>query len=195
MLPRRLALRRSQRVFAIGLSKTGTSSLTQALRLLGYRTRHFPIEMVALRGGRLRLRLEEAAVYECLTDTPVALFYRELDQRFPGAKFILTVRDVESWLRSCSVHFAKPSWGRTIDQLHIELYGTKSFDREAFAAAYAAHVSGVLEHFAQRPNDLLLLDIVKGDGWEKLCAFLGTPVPGFPFPWANRTRPSALKPV
>ncbi|MBL0299362.1 MAG: hypothetical protein IPQ21_19985 [Betaproteobacteria bacterium] len=42
---------------------------------------------------------------EALTDTPIPSFYRELDRRYPGAKFILTVRDMESWLLSCKRQF------------------------------------------------------------------------------------------
>lgn len=187
LLPRRLSLRNAERVFAIGLSKTGTSSLTIALRQLGYRTKHFPIEMVVLRGGELRLRPEEAAVHECLTDTPVAYFYRELDRRFPGSKFILTVRDLDGWLKSCRTHFAKPSWGRRMDRLHTELYGSREFDRAGFSEGYERHVSGVTEYFESRPEDLLVLDIGKGEGWDELCSFLEVSVPDVPFPWVNRT--------
>ena len=188
LVPERLSLRGTQRVFAIGLSKTGTSSLTEALRSLGYQTRHFPVEMTALRGGRLKLRIEEASIHQCLTDTPVALFYQQLDKRFPGAKFILTVRDMDGWLKSCEAHFTKPTWGRRMDQLHLELYGSREFDRMGFAKAYERHVSGVNEFFRDRPEDLLVLNIGSGDGWEDLCAFLEVPVPEIPFPWANKTR-------
>ena len=187
LLPRRLSLRGSQRVFAVGLSKTGTSSLTEALRILGYRTNHFPIEMVDLRKGRLRLRLDVAAAYECLTDTPVSLFYRQLDLSFPGSKFILTTRGIDGWLNSCKPHFAKPSWGRKIDQLHMELYGCRVFERSSFSRAFERHVSGVFQYFEDRPEDLLVLDIGKGEGWEELCHFLNAPVPDIPFPWVNRT--------
>jgi 3'(2'), 5'-bisphosphate nucleotidase len=35
---------------------------------------------------------------------------------------------------------------------------------------------------------LLVLDITAGEGWEKLCPFLGKPIPDIPFPKANVTR-------
>ena len=44
-------------------------------------------------------------------------------------------------------------------------------------------------YFANRPEDLLVLDVTAGDGWEPLCQFLGMPVPERPFPWENRYQP------
>lgn len=58
--------------FGIGLSKTGTISLFAALALLGYR----------------------AAEHDVATDLPLAAFYPQLDERYPGSKFILTLRDM-----------------------------------------------------------------------------------------------------
>ena len=40
-------------------------------------------------------------------------------------------------------------------------------------------------YFADRPGDLLEIDISRGGGWEPLCAFLGEPVPDVAFPRSN----------
>ena len=37
------------------------------------------------------------------------------------------------------------------------------------------------------PDRLLVMDIPAGDGWEKLCPFLGVPIPDAPFPHAYKT--------
>ena len=38
------------------------------------------------------------------------------------------------------------------------------------------------------PHDrLLVMDIIAGDGWDKLCPFLGKPVPEAAFPHRNAT--------
>ena len=34
---------------------------------------------------------------------------------------------------------------------------------------------------------LLVMDITRGDGWEKLCPFLGVCVPPVPFPHAHKS--------
>ena len=50
---------------------------------------------------------------------------------------------------------------------------------------YREYNRGVLEYFQGR-DDLLVMDIEQGDGWDKLCDFLGCPVPDKPLPWKNR---------
>jgi len=37
-------------------------------------------------------------------DNPWPLIYKELDKRIPGCKFILTLRDEESWYSSVKRH-------------------------------------------------------------------------------------------
>ena len=43
----------------------------------------------------------------------------------------------------------------------------------------------VRAYFAGRPDDLLVLDVVGGEGWEKLCPFLGLEPPAEAFPHFN----------
>tara|TARA_Y100001933_G_scaffold217308_1_gene224803 strand:+ start:192 stop:407 length:216 start_codon:yes stop_codon:yes gene_type:complete len=38
--------------------------------------------------------------YQTFDDWPWLLYYKELDKRYPEAKFILTVRDEISWVKS-----------------------------------------------------------------------------------------------
>jgi len=46
----------------------------------------------------------------------------------------------------------------------------------------------IKEYFKDRPEDLLVLTLGKGEGWPELCTFLGKPVPDVDFPSANRTK-------
>ena len=41
------------------------------------------------------------------------------------------------------------------------------------------------EYFAGRPDDLLVMSVTEGEGWEVLCPFLGHAVPEAPFPHLN----------
>lgn len=50
---------------------------------------------------------------------------------------------------------------------------------------YEAHNAAVRAYFADRPDDLLEMNLAQGDGSEKLCRFLGVPIPQSPFPEAN----------
>jgi hypothetical protein len=125
--------------------------------------------------------------HDALTHTPVAARYVELDARFPGSQFILTTRDRESWLRSCEQRWSLPGGKQTPQarELYRRLYGVDHFDRAAFSAAYDRHVTGVRRHFEERPNQLLEMDIVAGEGFEVLCPFLGKPLRDDPMPHKN----------
>ena len=50
------------------------------------------------------------------------------------------------------------------------------------------HCSGGLP-VVLRPGDFLVINIPAGEGWDKLCPFLGLPVPDAPFPLKNRLAP------
>lgn len=185
------------KIFGIGLSKTGTTSLTDALRLLGYRAVHYPFGILGYRHGGLTLKPERLSRYQACTDSPIARFFPELDRYYPGSKFILTTRRLDRWLDSCERHHVWPGTYmehlllrkspliRSVVCLHRDLYGSPRFDRKTFSDAYRVHEKAVLEYFRDRPGDLLVLDICSGQGWEKLCPFLGHDVPGCVFPKKN----------
>ena len=171
------------KIFCIGFHKTGTTSLTVALRELGYSVT-----------GRQRLKsitryedLWPAAVkltkkYQAFQDNPWPLFYRELDLLWPGSRFILTLRRSESWMRSQVQHF-----GLTDSRMRRWIYGVghPQGNEAIYLRRYEEHNHEVLEYFKDRPQDLLVMTLEDGDGWEKLCPFLGAmPIPK-PFPRAN----------
>lgn len=179
------------KIFGIGLSKTGTTSLAGALEILGYHTRDYP-GLTSYEPGKLTsIDADVLEQHEALTDTPIPSFYRELDQHYPGAKFVLTVRDMDAWLLSCKKQFTAKladKQNEAHNRLFVDLYGTAVFDEQLFRRGYHRFVDGVLEYFAQRPSDLLVLDVAAGQGWHELCPFLGKPVPEITFPKSNVTR-------
>jgi Sulfotransferase domain len=197
------------KVFGIGLSRTGSTSLTEALSSLGYRSIHFPANPITQReysdffdnpSGTLKLSLLDH--YDAITDTPLPQVYRELDRGYPGSKFIWTIRDKESWLKSCELW-----WRRSVipfmENDHLEklrpfmrlvgrvTYGTAGFDAELFSQAYDAHMEEVPRYFLGRNRDLLPLNICAGNGWLELAPFLGMAVPDLPFPHRNEMIPDA----
>ncbi len=183
------------KVFGIGLSRTGTTSLNAALELLGFRAMHYPDPEPMLRGD-----LSVAHEYDALTDLPVAVFFRPLDLLFPGSRFILTVRDEASWLGSIRKHFE--AMGSALEhgppaELRRRAYGSTLFDEDLFRRARAAHERAVREHFRGRSGDVLEMNIADGQGWEVLCPFLGMPLPEAAFPRLNAqgTQPRAAPPI
>ncbi|MBL7199318.1 MAG: hypothetical protein ISS56_04150 [Anaerolineae bacterium] len=176
------------KILGIGLGRTATQSLAKALEILGYRAKHCP-QFYLDEGGKLCVSQKDVEQFEALTDEPCILIYRQVDRQYPGSKFILTVREMESWLRSVENNGnALREWRAqfpTIPVLHRALYGTATFDRGMFTEAHRKHVEDVKEYLADRPQDLLVMDICAGDGWEKVCRFLGKPIPEVAFPRLN----------
>lgn len=183
------------KVFCIGLNKTGTRSLHTALELLGLRSIHWggPVLQTAVqRGPEIRAAIERALAEgrPLLEDIEEADAYSDihaltvnfdvLDRQYPGSRFILTVRDVDEWVASRERHVhanlerqARGEYEGTFLEVAPDAWRAEMIDHEARVRAY----------FADRPDDLLVLDVAGGDGWTPLCSFLGLPVPaGVPFP-------------
>lgn len=185
------------KIFGVGLSRTGTKSLAGALNLLGIRTKWYPqdpqtyYELVME-----QYRLSILKTYQALTDTPVVPYFPEFDQLYPGSRFVLTVRDKDAWLRSCAKHWANsgitgpepesaPFWRKFAQFMDCCVYGSYAFNPDRWSYVYDAHLANVTAYFSDRPDDLLIMDVTKGEGWEKLCPFLGLDVPVELFPKIN----------
>lgn len=63
--------------------------------------------------------------------------------------------------------------------------GTPIGNEEVYANKYERHNAEVREYFKDRPNDLLILPLETTNKWEKLCYFLGKPIPEIKYPHAN----------
>ncbi len=187
-------LNKEQKVFGLGLSKTGTSSLSEALNILGIKTIHYPSDDLTyheLRSGNYRLSLMNK--WQGAVDISVAPFYPQLDKAFPQSKFILTVREKESWLRSCQQHWRLmsewlenfPDIQRFQEFIGAVTYGVMDFNRDRFSWAYDTQVEQARQYFKGRRQDFLEIDICGGQGWKELCNFLGSEIPTQPFPRAN----------
>lgn len=171
------------KVFGIGFHKTGTSSLRDALDLLGYRVRGiFGKADPDIATNALARALSIVDRFDAFQDNPWPIFYRELDQHAPGSKFILTERDTSSWLQSALKHFGH---GSTPMRRWIYGVGSPVGNEDVFVARYERHNQEVKEYFAARPDDLLVFRISDGDGWETLCPFLGLETPTAEFPHSN----------
>lgn len=177
------------RIFGIGLSRTGTVSLTRALGLLGVDARHYPNDTVTqdeLRHGRYSLSILAEA--QALFDIPVAPYYAQFDALYPDAKFILTTRQEESWLVSMENHFrlyVDQNHDDFDDFVHACVYGAVQFSAERFRYVKRLHEQNVRDYFSDRPDKLLVFDLFAGDSWPEVCSFLELPVPAEPFPHRN----------
>ena len=172
------------KIFCLGLSKTGTNSLTDALNILGYRAVHwhYTKKVFSYNKDEIVIHDDKFIGYDAFSDTPIARIYIELDKKYPGSKFILTLRDELKWAESFRNQFEGGISDDFEAHLHRDLYGTDSYDRNLCISAFRNHTSRVKEYFKGREGDLLIMNITEGDGWEKLCEFLGKKMPDKEFP-------------
>lgn len=187
------------KIFGIGFPKTATSSLSQALALLDYRSVHDPYDILP------RFFPDELKDFrynpEILDDNDafagvVCLVFRELDQAYPGSRFILTIRDEQQWLTSLRGHLYPRARATRMDgeiplqpfvrsrMFHGDLWFIEKHAGD-YLASYQRFNQEVRDYFQGR-DDLLVMNIEAGDGWDKLCGFLGCSIPEKPFPWKNR---------
>jgi hypothetical protein len=105
-------------VIGAGWARTGLTSLTQALDILGYKSyhmveaqRHKDWEFWSTVSDSIQ-QPQSASTYDfdaifgkrnfqASLDWPSSVYYKEQMKRFPDAKVILTVRDPEDWYNSC----------------------------------------------------------------------------------------------
>jgi hypothetical protein len=175
------------KIFGIGLSRTGTTSLGLGLEMLGYKTIHFPIDLFTKQQHSI------CDQYDALVDLPIPLYYKELDQKYPGSKFILTTRDEVGWLHSMKwlLGEAKIIWrhGPNHTKLNAAMYGTDVYDEAVLLAIYRKYNQEVLTYFKDRNDDFIHLDLNKGElNYEIICRFLNLPVLLDAFPKANEKR-------
>lgn len=172
------------KVFGIGFHKTGTSSLGRALSLLGYKVRGeagISNPNIALEVEKIAFRLAEK--FDAFQDNPWPILYQQLDQKYPNSKFILTIRDTDSWIKSVVKHF-----GTKDTPMRKWIYGVghPQGNEDIYIERYQRHNQEVLEYFKDRPNDLLVINLAEGTEWEKLCSFLNKTIPNVPFPHSNK---------
>lgn len=190
----------SPKVFGIGLSRTGTTSLTHALKHLGYKTLHWTH---GESGGRV-IGWPEFFYADAATDITVSAQFESLYYTFPESKFIYTVRDIDSWRDSIVRHLngmeSPREWHPTRDMNYFQVGRFHSLvnrvqawqslycNCESWEEAYRIFDSRVERFFEAKPDELLLkMDIANGDGWEKLCSFLNHKAPDCSFPHANQS--------
>ena len=193
-------------VIGAGFGRTGTASLKLALEHLGFGPCHH-MEEVLKNPAQLPLWQDAAAGravdweqvfagYGSMVDWPGAHFWRELAERYPAGKVLLSVRPEEAWWKSfagtINMLLQNPA---AIPVPHIRAtvaMGAKliarqtlrgAIDKPSILSAYRRRIEEVRAAIA--PERLLVFDVA--EGWAPLCGFLGVPVPARAFPRVNST--------
>jgi hypothetical protein len=189
----------SLEVIGAGFGRTGTMSLKVALEELGFGPCYHMIELfehpkhvqrweAAVRGEPVDWE-ELFYGYRATVDWPGAAFYKELSERYPEARVILTVRDPRRWYESArnTIFNIQDAASSRAPRMARELASQRGFDgdvedRRHMIEAFNRWNEEVKEFVpAQR---LLVYEVT--NGWDPLCDFLGVEAPkGEPFPHLN----------
>ncbi|MBA6391703.1 sulfotransferase family protein [Colwellia sp. BRX10-3] len=161
------------KIFIIGLPRTGTTSVCAAMLELGFSVAH--------------TAYTERAFFEAqvIADTPIFCDYQHLDKAYPDAKFIYLTRTMDKWL---------PSIGQLLARMHVNLirddggfnpiikrcyqaifspYSSENINNiEFLAQCYQQHEKQVLEYFQDRADDLLTIDVSVNQNYAQLLKFL-----------------------
>lgn len=160
-------MRKFDKIFGVGLWKTGTTSLAKSLDLLGIRTLHNKQLYKKQREVESRSKLKPLSTikgYKGFTDTPLEI---DLWMRYyPNSLFIDTYRPLQDWLMSVEKHQAK--------------YRRKFYYGKCMDSWFAWREK--LEDTLYNKENFLSISICCGDGWDKLCEFLEVPIPEVSFP-------------
>jgi hypothetical protein len=194
------------KVFVIGLSKTGTTSVGDALARLSYlrlgwediRSRFLFRSYLT---GNISPFVSLSQYYDTFEDLPWALVYQDMAQLYPDAKFILTLRENdEDWLTSIKSHTSRRVWIG-----HDFVYGARRAEghEERYLEAYRNHTASVRSFFGGKAFETRLLEwvidskeVVAKEDPEKWGVFLkfleledsAEIRDGLgEFPWSNRT--------
>lgn len=203
------------RLIGAGLPRTGTLTQKVALETLGFEPCYHWVNVIADldQVGVWNRALDGEAPWDevfdgvqATVDWPGGYFWRELMDRYPDAKVLLSVRDAEKWepsfretiwnmcfgeslirLISSARGQVDPQWSR-----YLQLVDRMFWSGEGTFADGHETPEQLMEQFERHneqvkqavPAERLLVWGVT-EGWEPLCDFLGVPVPAEPLPHVN----------
>lgn len=206
-----------RKIFCVGMNKTGTTSIERLMRQWHYDVapqwageRIFDMAGLHLDGTLF----DWIDRYEAFQDVPFsfARIVPDLVARYPGARFILTIRNSEEWFASLKNHhfnllrlpadappfriaaaldacpYISPGYlGRIVRSLFDIPSDKMLYDRDYHITMLAAHDSAVRS--AVPPDRLVEVDLAQERNTARLCAALGLPPNAVTrFPHANRRR-------
>lgn len=176
------------KVFGIGLNKTGTKTLGECFRILGYKNKSYDYELLTYyHSGDFEKIFSVADQFDSFEDWPWPLMYREFDQRYPGSKFILTLRKTpEIWLNSLIKHSHRT--GPTNARKIVYGYEMPEQNPQRHLSIYRDHHLNVVNYFKSAQSKLLIVNWEEEASWKPICEFLQQKtIPAIPFPHKNKS--------
>ena len=203
-------------IIGVGYGRTGTFSTKHALDQLGYPCYHM-FEVLENKANKDHLEFWNNVAngkegeqydwnkvfynYRAAVDNPACCVWKELVEKYPDAKVLLTLhpRGADAWYESTmdTIYFSEIKWQFKFLRLFMPF--AKKFGNMSSKLIWQRSHKGTManrkdaiEHYnnhiaeikASVPADKLLVFSVD-QGWEPLCGFLRVPVPDTDFPRVN----------
>lgn len=161
------------KIFIIGLPRTGTTSICAALLAQNYKVAHTAYTKRAFE------------LADVIADAPCFSDYQQLDRLFPGSVFIYLNRAAELWIPSIQMLLKKMLPELDLKTGYLNKVLKRSFHQtfelstaadplaaEHLAEVYHQHQQEIFRYFADR-DDLLVIDISEENRLRHLLRFLG----------------------
>jgi hypothetical protein len=204
----------SGKIFCIGMGKTGTTSLEAFFRSLDYRVGIQSLGEILIHAWAAKdfdQIISFARSADVFQDIPFSCpyTYQILDSAFSGAKFILSVRDnPDQWYNSL-VHFHTEilgkdriptaadlrefpyryrGWIYDAMKLIFSVNDAEPYEKTNLIHHYVSHNKNVTNYFANRPNDLLIINLSWRNVAEQVSKFVGRIYNGEQMPHLNSSR-------
>lgn len=163
-------MKRFNKVFCIGCHKTATTSLNSVFEKLSLASIH------STEWSKLPIPNGCLEEYDCFTDGGGHFWLgdsefagnhevRKLDETYPNSKFILNIRDLDTWLVSKMLH---AGWNRkTALEKPLRSYSHDDWEHKSLDAVKLWIINrnkyhkAVLDYFADRGPDLLILNYIR----------------------------------
>ncbi|WOT03640.1 sulfotransferase [Shewanella youngdeokensis] len=162
------------KVFIIGLPRTGTTSISVALLDYGFKVAHTAYTKRAFE------------LADVISDSPCFCDYQQLDRLFPNSKFVYLERELSRWVPSMQMLINKmqanldletgifnPVLKRTFNTVFKLSTTAAPDDHGHLIQCYQEHKQAVLKYFEGR-HDLLCIDISQQNSLKQLLTFLNT---------------------
>lgn len=199
-----------RKVFNLGFSKTGTTSIERALQILGYRVAKghwkynycFYLMSLCIHGDYDEI-ISFTKAFDAFCDSPWGGgtdLYKRLAAVYPDARFILSIRDPEKWYQSLyslltifdqndrtalSSYRDNGMWGSAYWFRNIFGIDELHSQKQRMIDTYNRYNNEVICYFESKGIPLLVFEVRERDIWKKLCDFLGKDIPEVHFPKLN----------
>jgi len=160
------------KLIIIGLPRTGTTSISFALLEQGFKVAHTAFTKQTFK------------LAQVISDTPCYCDYQQLDELFPGSKFVYLDRALDQWIPSIQMLLNKmktnlqpeghfhPIMKRCFNQTFELLTTDNPISTEHLTHCYQQHQKHVFNYFAAR-EDFISINVSHKNSLQKLLAFIG----------------------